>query len=62
MVEVYGSTLAQITEIQRGHVVRWLACWHVVVDIATIEDGVRLWLDDGCTITLGTEGLVEVDR
>lgn len=47
---------------QRHHrQIRWivLACFHVVVDERLIEDnGVRLWLDDGGTITLGSKGLV----
>ncbi len=63
MIEVYGTTLACITEIKRGMLVRRLAGFHVVVDVRTIEeDAVRLWLDDGSTITLGAKGLVEIAR
>ena len=63
MVEIYGTTLAGITEIKRGMLVRRLAGFHVVVDVRTIEeDSVRLWLDDGSTITLGVQGLVEIAR
>lgn len=63
MIEVYGTTFARVEEIKRGMLVRRLAGFHVVVDVRTIEDnGVRLWLDDGGTITLGSEGLVEVAR
>ncbi len=63
MIEVYGTTLACIREIKRGMLVRRFAGFHVVVDVRTIEeDGVRLWLDDGSTITLGAKGLVEIAR
>ena len=63
MIEVYGTTFACVGEIKRGMLVRRLAGFHVVVDVRQIEDnGVRLWLDDGGTITLGSEGLVEVAR
>ncbi len=63
MISVYGTTFAQVSEIARGMLVRRLAGFHVVVDIATIEDdGIRVWLSDGSTITLGAEGLVEVAR
>ena len=63
MIEIYGTTFARVEEIKRGMLVRWLAGFHVVVDVRSIEDnGVRLWLDDGDTITLGSEGLVEVAR
>lgn len=63
MIEVYGTTLAGITEIKRGMLVRRLASFHIVVDVRTIEeDAVRLWLDDGGTITLGAQGLVEIAR
>ena len=63
VIEVYGTTLACITEIKRGMLVRRLAGFHVVVDVRTIEENVvRLWLDDGSTITLGAEGLVEIAR
>ena len=38
--------------------VRRLAGFHVVVDVCVIEDGaVRLWLDDGSTMTLGASVL-----
>jgi hypothetical protein len=61
MIKVDGMTLACIREIKRGMIVRRLSGFHVVVDIRTIEeDAVRLWLDDGNTITLGAKGLVEV--
>ena len=63
MISVYGTTFAHVSEIARGMLVRRLAGFHVVVDIATIEDdGVRIWLSDGSTITLGPEGLVEIAR
>jgi hypothetical protein len=63
MIEIYGTTFARIDEIKRGTLVRRLAGFHVVVDVRSIEDnGVRLWLNDGETITLGLEGLVEVAR
>jgi hypothetical protein len=62
MVEIFGSTFAQIDEIQRGYLVRRIDAWRVVVDIAQVEDGVRLWLDDGSTLTLGATGLVEAAR
>lgn len=61
MVELYGTTLAGITEIKRGMLVRPLASFYIVVDARTIEeDAVRLWLDDGSTITFGAQGLVEI--
>lgn len=42
---------------------RGLAGFLVVVDIAAIGDeGIRIWLNDGSTISLGPEGLVEVTR
>jgi hypothetical protein len=63
MIEVYGTTFARVGEIKRGMLVRRLAGFHVVVDVRVIEDsGIRLWLDDGGTITLGSKGLVEVAR
>jgi hypothetical protein len=63
LIEVYGTTLACIREIKHGMLVRRLAGFHVVVDVRTIEeDAVRLWLDDGSTITLGAKGLVEIAR
>jgi hypothetical protein len=63
MIEVYGTTFACVGEIRRGMLVRRLASFHVVVDVRLIEDdGVRVWLDDGGTITLGSKGLVEVAR
>ena len=63
MIEVYGTTFARITEINRGMLVRRLGAFHVVVDVRLIEDdATRLWLDDGSTITLGGGGLVEVAR
>lgn len=63
MIEVYGTTFARVEEIKRGMLVRRLAAFHVVVDVRVIEDNaVRLWLDDGDTITLGSDGLVEVAR
>lgn len=63
MIEVYGTSLARITEIKPGMLVRRLAGFHVVVDVRLIEDdAVRLWLDDGSTITLGAMGLIEVAR
>ncbi len=63
MIEVYGTTLACIREIKRGMLVRRLAGFHVVVDVGTIEkDAIRLWLEDGSTITLGPKALVEVAR
>ena len=63
MIEVYGTTFARVEEIKRGMLVRRLAGFHVVVDVRVIEDNaVRLWLDDGDTITLGSDGLVEVAR
>lgn len=52
MIEVYGTTFARVDEIKRGMLVRQLAGFHVVVDVRSIEDnGVRLWLDDGGTVT-----------
>jgi hypothetical protein len=63
MIEVYGTTFARITEIRRGMLVRRLAGFHVVVDMNVIEENaIRLWLDDGTTITLGPTGLIEVAR
>jgi hypothetical protein len=63
MIEVYGTTLARITEIRRGMLVRRLAGFHVVVDRKGIEDdAIRLWLDGGSTITLGPTGFIEVAR
>ncbi len=63
MISVYGTTFAHVSEISRGMLVRRLAGFHVVVNVKSIEDcGVRLWLSDGNTITLGREGLVEVAR
>jgi hypothetical protein len=61
MTETYGTTLARIAEIKRGMLVRRLAGLHVIVDVRVIEgDAVRLWLDDGRTITLGAMGLIDV--
>jgi hypothetical protein len=63
MIEVYGTTLALITEIKPAMLVRWLAAFHVVVDVHGVDDGaIRLWLDNGDTITLGPSGLVELAR
>jgi hypothetical protein len=63
MIEVYGTTFARVGEIKRGMLVRRLASFHVVVDVRLFEgNGVRLWLDDGDTIRLESEGLVEVAR
>jgi hypothetical protein len=63
MIEVYGTTFARVAEIKRGMLVRRLASFQVVVDVRLIEDdSVRIWLDDGRTLTLGAEGLVEVAR
>ena len=54
MIEVYGTTLALVTEIKPAMLVRWLAGFHVVVDVQRVDDGaIRVWLDDGDTITLG---------
>lgn len=62
-IEVYGTTFARVEEIKRCMLVRRLAGFHVIVDMRSIEDnGVRLWLGDGGTITLGSGGLVEVAR
>lgn len=63
MIEIYGTTFACATEIKRGMLVRWLAGFHVAVDVQSIEDeAIRIWLDDGNTITLRQGGLVEVAR
>jgi hypothetical protein len=63
MISVYGTTLAHVSEISRGMLVRRFARFHVVVDVKSIEDdGVRLSLSDGSTFTLGHRGLVEVAR
>jgi hypothetical protein len=63
MIEAYGTTFARLDEVKRGTLVRRPAGFRVVVDVRPIEDGgVRLWLGDGGTITLGSEGLVEVAR
>jgi len=63
MIEIYGITFARATEIERGMLVRRLAGFHVIVDVGSTEDdAVRLWLEDGSTITLGSSGLVEVAR
>jgi len=63
MISVYSTTFAHVSEISRGMLVRRLAGFHVVVDVKSIEDGgVRLWLSDGSTITLGHGGVVEVAR
>jgi hypothetical protein len=63
MIEVYGTILARVEETERGTLVRQLEGVHVVVDVRLIEDNcVRRWLDDGGTITLGSEGLVEAAR
>lgn len=63
MIEIYGTTFARVAEVRRGMLVRRLAGFQVVVDVRSIEDdGVRIWLDDGGTITLGSKGLVEVAR
>lgn len=63
MISVYSTTFAHVSEISRGMLVRRLAGLHVVVDVKSVEDGgVRLWLSDGSTITLGPEGLAEVVR
>jgi hypothetical protein len=49
--------------VKRGMLVRRLASFHVAVDVRVIEEkAVHLWFDDGGTITLGSEGLVEVAR
>jgi hypothetical protein len=61
MIEIYGTIFGRITEITRGMPVRRLTGFHVVVDINVIgENAIRLWLDDGSTIMLGSTGLVEV--
>ena len=61
MIEIYSATFAQVTEVRRGTLVRRLAGFHAVVDVRGIEDGaVRLWLDDGSTVTLGAIDLIEV--
>jgi hypothetical protein len=63
VIEVYGTTFARVEEIKRGMLVRRLAGFQVVVDVHSIEgNSVRLRLDDGGTITLGPNGLVEVAR
>ena len=63
MIEVYGTTLACIREIKRGMLVRRLAGFHVVVDcVRSKKMPIRLWLDDGSTITLGAKALVEIAR
>lgn len=63
MIEVYGTTLACVGEVKRGMLVRRLAGFREVVNVRTFElDAVRLWLEDGSTITLGAEGLVEIAR
>jgi hypothetical protein len=63
MIEVYGTTFACVGKIKRGVLVRRLAAFHVVVDVRVIEEhAVRLWLADGDTVTLGSEGLIEVAR
>jgi hypothetical protein len=63
MISVYGTTFGQVSEITRGMLVRRLAGFQVVVDIEPIEDnGIRLWLSDGNTITLGQQWLVEAAR
>ncbi|MHB8432250.1 MAG: hypothetical protein ACYDCA_01355 [Candidatus Tyrphobacter sp.] len=62
MIEVYGTTLALITEIKPAMLIRWLAAFHVVVDVQQVDEAIRLWLDNGETITLGPTGLVEVAR
>jgi hypothetical protein len=63
MIEVYGTTFARVTELKRGMLVRRLAGFYVVVDVGVIEDdAVRLWLNDGSTVTLGAIGLIEVAR
>jgi hypothetical protein len=41
--------------------VRRLADFHVILNVGSTEDDeVRLWLEDGSTITLGSSGLVEL--
>jgi hypothetical protein len=63
MIEVYGTTLALITEIKPAMLVRWLAAFHVLVDVHGVDEGANpLCLDNGHTITLGPTGLVEVVR
>jgi|GEM_PF-3425767 hypothetical protein len=63
MISVYGTTFAHVREISRGMLVRRLAGFYVVVDIAPFEDdGIRIWLSDGSTITLGRDGLIEAAR
>ncbi len=43
--------------------VRRVAGLHVVLDMRTTEeDAIRLWPNDGTTITLGAQGLVEIAR
>jgi transposase len=55
MIEVYGTTFACVGEIKRGMLMRRLAGFHVAVDVRPIEDnGVRVWLNDGGAITLGS--------
>lgn len=64
MTEAYGTTFASIGEIRAGGLlVHRLAGFHVVVDTRTIEKvAIRLWLEDGTTITLGPKALVEIAR
>jgi hypothetical protein len=58
-----GHNFAHVSEISRSVLVRRIAGFHVVVDLKSVENGgVRLWLNDGSTITLGHDGLVEVAR
>ena len=63
MIEIFGTTFALTTEIKPAMLVRWLAGFHVVSDVQRVDEGaIRLWLDNGETITLGPTRLVEVAR
>jgi hypothetical protein len=60
MIEVYGTTIARVEEVKRGMLVPRFAGFRVVVDVCSIEEsGIRLWLDDGATITLGSRDLLK---
>jgi hypothetical protein len=61
MIEICGTTFARAAEIERDILVRRFGGFHVIVDVRSTEDNaVRLWLEDGSTITVGSSGLVEV--
>lgn len=63
MVETYGTSLARVTEVTRGMLVRQSSGFQIAVDISTVgRKQLCLALSDGSRIMMGRLGLVEVAR